>query len=143
MIVQNVTEAITTHLVLKYRYRIGQDLLAAALYAYTRAAFARNRPDRMHSLSDTGLVQILEKLTASGDVTSKFGDKEKRVAIRQILQLAGLIVLRDGEHLHAGRHHGVGDKWGIGSNHSRYQEFIDRYGDVVDPRSLPAVVLTK
>lgn len=139
MIHQNVTQAARTHPAVKYRYAVGDDLLAAGLYAYTKAAFATNRTDRMHSLSDEGLKAMFETLASGGAVNSKFGDKEKRVAVRQMLQLAGLIVLRDGDHVHGGREHGVADKWGLGPSHVRFAEFVKAYGHVVDPRSLPQV----
>ena len=67
-------------------------------------------------------------------------DNNKRDAAMKMLQLSGLIVLRDSTRVYGGREHGVAQKFGLGVNHPCFAQFVALYGNVRDPKGLPCVV---
>lgn len=140
-----VTEEVRQHLAVKYRsprtgkvMHVEDDLLAAGLYVLTLSAFAPNRTDWMHTCSQLGQEGMYEKLTNSGLLTAKYEDKRKRVAVPVMLQLSGLIVLRDAKWKFGGKKDGFGHAFGLGVNHPRFNQFTALHGHVVDPQSAPA-----
>lgn len=135
-----VTEGVRRHPALKYNYRIEDELLAAGLCLFTGSAMKVNRADRMHTCGQRSQFDWYRCLWDAGVLTARYKDKSKRVDVPKVLQLAGLIVLRDSEHKYGGRQHGVCDKYGLGINHPLYARFVALYGDVVDPKCLPCVV---
>jgi hypothetical protein len=147
VITRYVTNEVREHEAVRYRsprtkrvMLVEDELLAAGLYVLTLSAFAANRTDRMHSCSQAGQESMYRKLAAAGLLRATFEDKRKRVAVPVLLQLAGLVVLRDGNWKFGGRCDGVGNRYGLGQNHPRFREFTSLYGHVVDPRSLPCIV---
>ncbi len=142
-----VTVEVRQHRAVKYRSPrtkratlVEDELLAAGLCVLTLSAFAANRADRMHSCSQVGQEAMYRKLGAAGLLSATFADKRKRVAVPVMLQLAGLIVLRNATWKFGGRDGGVGKCYGIGPHHPRFAEFTGLYGHVVDRTSLPCIV---
>jgi len=126
----------------RYAYRFGleDDLLAAGLYCLTTNCFKQNRPDRMHTCTDGALEAFYSKLKRDGALVGPKGKKiatsrkNKRLGVLKALQMGGLIVLRDSSFHYGGRVHGRGQKFGIGENHPRHDEFEKLYGHLVDPK---------
>ena len=148
-----VTQEVRASRLLKYRSPVEDELLAAYLYLLTLNAFKKNRPDRMHSCDDKAQVAFFQKLDLKKTVTRKngttrttsicFRNKNKRLAAIDLLQLSGLIVLRDGNFVYGGKHGGVGNKYAPGVHHPRYAEFNAVYGYQIDRRSLPVLYPTR
>jgi hypothetical protein len=135
-----VTQEVRTHGSRRYRYAIEDELLAAALCLFTGSLMKPHRSDWMFTVGQTSQFDWYKKLADAGVLKAKFKDKNKRVDVVKMLQLAGLIVLRDGNHKYGGKEYGVSDKFGLGVNHPFYAQFVSIHGHVVDPKSLSCIV---
>ena len=94
----------------------------------------------MFTVGQEAQLRWYESLAEAGVLASKFKDKTKRVDAVKLLQLSGLMVLRDSHKVYGGPGRGVCQKYGLGPNHPLFHRFTAMHGDLRDPLGLPCIV---
>ena len=67
---------------------------------------------------------MAEALKEEGLTKRSFGNRNKVSACKIILESSGLIDCIDREWIYSGKQTGISQKYTIGKNHWRYQEFV-------------------
>ena len=112
---------------IKYKSRIDNLDLAIALYTVEVNAFQMHeKPEQMYSCGNKAFEGMFKKLSEEESIGDRGCNRHKVVAMKLILQRAGLIEYLDHGYMPAAlsrRRIGVGKKIGVGPNHPRRKEF--------------------
>lgn len=109
----------------KYTSEVTDEDLAIALYTYTRISFSVSEtPRRQWTAGYEAIKGMFSKLAAEGLTERGCGNRNKGVALKTILERAGLVECFDSKWVSAGKQFGISKKYTIGPKHWRYGEFV-------------------